>query len=116
MKQKFTLFFSVALIAILAGCSSLGLTSAKSVDQSLAYAYGVHTAVVTSATQALKSGSLSVSDAQQVSDLAQQARTLLDAARAASGTGDYSTATAKLQLATNILTQLQTYLNSRSAK
>jgi hypothetical protein len=116
MMSKIKTSFAAFALLLLAGCASLGLAPAKSFDDRLAYAYGTHTAVLESATAALKSGAISVDDAQAVLSLADESRTLLDAARAAVGGGDTSTAEGKLALALSVLTQLQTYLQSKGVK
>lgn len=103
------------LLVLLSACNSLGLQPAETVDQRIAYSYGVHTAVLQTATVLTKSGTLSKTDAEQVLVLADQSRTLLDAAKAVETT-DAATASNKLALATSILTQLQTYLNSKGVK
>lgn len=101
---------------VLAGCASLGLAPAQTFDQKLAYAYGVHTAVLQTADVEVKSKVLAPADGQAVLKLADDSRTLLDAARAAAAAGDSTTGNNKLALATTVLTQIQQYLNSRSAK
>ena len=103
----------VLILAFLAACAELGLAPAQTFDQKLAYAYGTHTAVIQTATQALTDKTITSTDARQVLKLADESRTLLDAARAASGAGDPSTAEGRLTLAAQILTQLQAYLRSR---
>ncbi len=100
----------LAVIAMLAGCAQLGLAPAKSFEEKLAYAYGTHTAVLQSATSALQLKQISKEDATQVLKLADESRSLLDAARVV---GDPTVATNKLVLATQILTQLQAYLRSK---
>ncbi len=117
--RKLTLIpmFLIASLAILAmsqltGCESLGLQPANTFSEKLAYAYGTHTAVLKATTEAVKAGALSGADATQVLSLADQSRQLLDAARAISTSGDANGATTKLVLATAILTQLQTYLQT----
>jgi hypothetical protein len=101
------------LILLLSGCAQLGLAPAQNFDQKLAYAYGTHTAVLNATTASLNGKSITSADAEQVLKLANESRTLLDAARAAAGAGDPSTANGKLALATSILTQLQAYLRGR---
>lgn len=104
---------AIACIAalLLVACAQLGLSSAQTFDQKLAYAYGTHTAVLNAATAAVQSKTLSTTDAEQVLKLADESRALLDGARMA---GDTAAGGSKLALATSVLTQLQAYLNSRS--
>ncbi len=109
--KSFALFFIVALTA----CASIGLQPAQSFGDKLAYAYGVHTAVLLTATTSVTNKKLSITEAIQIKNLANQSRTLLDAAKVIKDSGgDLSTATAKLTLATTILTQLQAYLKGQS--
>lgn len=105
--------FLIALFALLASCAQLGLAPADKFDEKLAYAYGVSTAVKQTATAGLAAKSLSVDDAKHVLVITDQAKALLDAARV---TGDPLEAQNKLLLATQILTQLQAYLNSKGVK
>lgn len=100
------------LLVLLAACASLGLAPASSFSDRLAYSYGTHTAVLTSATQSLEAGEISSEDASRVLKVADEARTALDAAKLAAGAGDVSTAEGRLQLATALLTNLQAYLRA----
>lgn len=109
---------SVAYIAflLLAGCAQIGLAPASTFDQRLAYAVSQNAAVRRTAANSLNAGEITVEDAQFVLKTTDESRTLLDAARVASGAGDVSTAEGRLALAVNVLTQLQTYLRTRSKK
>lgn len=100
-------------VLLLLGCASLGLAPAQSFEQKVAYAYGVHTAVLQSATSAVTHKDISQDEGKQVLKLADDSRTLLDASRQAFNLGDVSTANGKLALATSILSELQTYLRSK---
>ena len=104
-----------AALSLLTACASLGLAPADSFDARLAYAYGTHTAVLQAASAAVSAGTLTRKDGETVLTLAQQSRTLLDSARSVENT-DPSTATGRLTLAVNILTQLQTFLQARGVK
>lgn len=106
-----TLVLAILLAGLLSGCSDFGLERAQSFDEKLAYAYGTHTAVLTGATRALDAGRITVDDAKQIVDMADQTRSLLDGARLLSSTGDVSGAENRLALATAILIQIQDYLN-----
>ena len=97
-------------------CAQLGLAPAQSFEEKLAYAYGVHTAVTATAAAAVSAKALTPADGAQVLSVSDQARTLLDAARTLYAAQDTTGADAKLVLATGLLTQLQTYLNSRGIK
>ena len=104
----------MALVLLVAGCAAFA--PAKTFDQQLAYAYGTHTAVLSTAASGVAAGTLSPSDGQAVLKLADQSRGLLDAARLTSNTGDLKTAQGQLNLAVNVLTELQKYLQMRTKK
>ena len=104
------------VVVLLAACSSLGLATPKGFDQSLAEAYGVHTAVLSATATAITAGSLSSADGTAINGMAQNARTLLDSAKAAEAAGDVTGAKSKLALATTALATLQSYLNSHGGK
>lgn len=104
------------ILLLLAGCASLGLTTAKNFDEKLAYAIASHTAVQRSTAQSLDGHTISSADAKAVLKMADDTRPLLDAAMLARNVGNMEDANAKLLLATSALTALQTYLNSRSHK
>jgi hypothetical protein len=97
------------------GCANLGLAPPQSFDNQLAYAYGVHTAILETASAEVIAKSLTVADGNQVLQLADQSRTLLDSAKELETT-NLVTAQGKLTLATTILTQLQTYLQKFKGK
>ena len=103
--------FALVVLILLAACAAW--QPAKTFEQRLAYGYSVYTAVVNTAATEVERGELSKSDGLQVLKLSDESRVLLDASRAAMGIGDISTAEGQLTLATNILTQLQTYLRTR---
>lgn len=105
----------ITLLA-LAGCASIGAVTPTSTDEKIAYAYGTVTAVRQSCTQALTTGVLPTSGAQQCLTVTDGARTALDAAKVAEGAGDDTTALGKLALATTLLTQIQQYLTAQGVK
>lgn len=104
---------AIFLFVLLSACAQLGLAPADTLDKKLAYAYGTHTAVLQSATSAVIHKDITPDDGKQVLKLADESRTLLDAAQSLSASGDLTGANNKLVLATAILTQLQTYLRSK---
>jgi hypothetical protein len=104
-------FFPFFLL-LLSACAAVGLQPAQSFGDKLAYAYGVHTAVLNASAVAVGNKSLSVPDGRTVLQLADQSRALLEEAKTLSGT-NITAAGDKLILATAILTQLQTFLNAR---
>ncbi len=103
----------VPLLLMLAACSSLGIAPASSFEQRLAYAVSQNAAVRQTAAVSLERNELSLEDAQRVLKITDEIRTMLDAARLASGSGDITTAEGRLQLATSVLVNLQTYLRNR---
>lgn len=103
------------VLSFITGCASLGLAPADSFDARLAYAYGTHTAVLQAASAAVSAGTISKKDGETVLSLATQSRALLDSARAVENT-DPATAAGRLTLAVNVLTQIQTYLQSKGIK
>lgn len=110
------LFFIAPVAGTLTGCESIGLAKPQSVEQRLVYAYSTHTAILDATANGVASGTLSPEDGERVLKLSDESRLLLDAGRAALAVGDTSTAEGRLVLALGILTQLQTYLNSRGVK
>lgn len=100
------------LLVLLAGCQSLGIAPAESLDQRIAYAQGVDTAVLTASTAALRAEQITADDHEHVIKIAEQAKALIDSAKLLSAT-DETAAAGKLQMATAVLTELQRYLNSR---
>ncbi len=106
-------YYVMLVLVCAAGCAQLGLAPAQNFEQKLAYAYGVHTAVVNAAATALETKAIKSTDAEQVQTFSIQSRQLLDAAKLASAGGDLTTANAKLLFGTQILEQLQVYLRSK---
>jgi len=104
--------YALLLVAcLLAACA--GLEPAASFDQKLAYAYGSHTSVLVAATNAVNGGTLSSADAEQVLELADNAKLILDGAKLAAGVGDLATAEGQLAMATTILQEVLKYLNAK---
>ena len=114
-RRRLQLSMAAVALSLITACASLGLAPADSFDARLAYAYGTHTAVLQAATAAVSAGTLTRKDGEAVLTLAQQSRTLLDSARAVENT-DPTTAAGRLALAASILSQIQTYLQSRGVK
>ena len=104
------------IVLVLTACAGLGITEPKSWDERLAYAYGTNTAIREASTSALNAKTITATDMEHVLKITDQARSLLDAARAAQIGGDTKTAESRLLLATNVLIELQTYLRSRGVK
>lgn len=115
MRSVPVLYFTFLLVALTA-CAQLGLAPASTFDQRLAYAVSQNAAVRQAAANSLDAGEIQLQDAQFVLKTTDEARTLLDAAKLASGSGDISTAEGRLAVAVSVLTELQTYLRSRASK
>lgn len=111
-----TTFVYLALVALMVGCAELGIVTPQTFEEQLAYGYSQNAAIRTSAAQSLKSGVITKSDAQQVLSTTDTARSALDEARKFQAAGDTSTAVGKLQMATSLLTTVQTFLQSRGVK
>jgi uncharacterized lipoprotein YajG len=92
---------------LLAGCASF--------DRRLDTAYQVHTATTRTVTNALDARLIPSDDAIAFQEIAVNSRLVLDSARAVKDT-DAASAEGKLQLANDILLQLQRYLIERGAK
>jgi hypothetical protein len=101
------------LLVLLAGCAALGLQSPINLTQRIDNAYGSVTAVVNTAIAGRERGQLTAEEGAFVSDLAKNARTVLQAADALNKAGDTSGAEGRLLLALGILQQLDNYLNGR---
>ncbi len=103
-------------LVFLTACASLGIAPAQSFHQKLAYSYGIHTAVLQAATQAVQTGKLSSAEATQILDMADQSKVLLDTAGSLSLAGDVAGANNRLALASAALSALQTFLNTHGSK
>lgn len=101
------------LLPLMNACSALGLAPAQSSDESIAYGYGLYTAVEQGLSAAVAAHQVTKSTAIAVDQKAGDARGLLDAARAAE-TVNPSGAATNLATATQILTALQAWLNNPS--
>lgn len=101
----------LALVLLLCACAQVGVNTPQSTSEKVGYAYATLATVRTTGAQLLASNTIKQADAQSIQALADQARVLLDGANTALAT-DATTAASKLELATAILTQLQTYLNT----
>ena len=109
-------FFLAGVLIMITACAALGLSAPQGFDQQLAQAYGVHTAVVQTASQSLDSGAMSQEDGRRVYQLAQDSRSVLDAAKAAELAGDQAGAQKNLVLALTGLNALQSFLTSKGVK
>ncbi len=101
---------------LLGACASVGVVQPETFNQRLAYAEGVHHAVLDATDSSLNAGMLSSEAAQAVATQADQAEALLNAAKAADAAGDPTTANAKLAIALTALQGLQDYLRAQGVK
>jgi len=107
---------AIATIVMLDACAQLGLATPKGFDQSLAEAYGTHTAVVSATVTALIAGTITSAEAAAVQKQAIAVRETLDAAKEAEQLGNTTAANNDLTLAVTGLTALQSYLNNQGKK
>jgi hypothetical protein len=104
------------LLSLLASCALTGTATPQTFNQKLAYAYGLHTAVLQATTTAVTAGTLSSANATKVLAKADDAKAVLDAANSAYAAGDAAGANSKLAIATAALSAIQAYLNSHPTK
>jgi hypothetical protein len=112
MKAKLSPIIPLLLI-LLSGCAALGLQPPANLTQKIDNAYGNVTAVVNTAIAGRERGQLTAEEGAFVSDLAKNARVVLQAADALNKVGDTSGAEGRLLLALGILQQLDNYLNGK---
>lgn len=114
--RKFAALSVVTLLFGIIACAQLGLTVPENTSQRLAYAYSMVTAVRQQAVVSLENKRISVADAQQVQRLADLARVSLDQARDMVTKGDQANGLKTLQIAEQILLQLQTYMKTKETQ
>lgn len=102
-------------LLVVAGCAQLGLAPAQTLDQKLAYAYGVETGLLNTIATATTAGTLSSTTASKANTLVLTAKSVLDGARAVETSNPTGAAT-DLALATSALTAVQTYLTANGVK
>ncbi len=100
----------LGFLLVLTGCQSI--EPAKGFKQQLAYAESTHTAVLDATNSSLSAGTLSSADAETIAKGADNAQTLLVAAKTAYEAGDEAGANAKLATALTALQALQDYLRA----
>lgn len=112
------LLLATAVIAMpaLQGCAALSLQQPKTFRDDYAYALGQTTALRTAARQALEARQISIREAEYVLQTTDQARAYLDTAKQVYEAGDALKGQSGVELATNVLTQLQSFLNARSTR
>src|SRR5260221_445763 len=119
------LLAALAVAISLSGCAYLGLQTADTFNQKLAYAYGQVTAARKGATSVITASCQTpgtpdcqnaVADGKHVQQMADEARQGLDLAKSYAAAGNTQQANAQLQLETAALTALQAYLLSKGVK
>jgi len=114
--RKYTASVTTFLLLSVMACAQLGLVTPQNHTQRLAYAYTMVTAVRDQAKVSLENKRISVVDAQQVLRLSDLARVSLDQARVMMEKGDQANGLQTLQVAEQILLQLQSYIKSKEAR
>jgi hypothetical protein len=107
-------FYGLIALIVMAGCTTLGLEPASTIEERIAYAVSQNAGLRQAAANSLDAGEITKSDAQSVLKITDEVRTALDAARTAANLGDMDTAEARLQLASAILVELQKFLRKQS--
>lgn len=103
------------LCAMLVACAQLGLPTPDTLNEKIAAAQGSVTQVRTSATQLLQAGKISSSDATNVLTTTDAASEGIRVARTLSAQ-DPNAAQAKLVATMTVLSAIQAYLATKSAK
>ena len=98
----------LALMVAVFGCVSM--ETPKTFNERLAYGYASVAASRNTAAGLLERKRITAQQGKEVQALADNARTLLDGARATMGKGDVKTAEGQLQLALDLLIALETKL------
>lgn len=115
----------IIVVQFIPACSSLGLQTADTFNQKLAYAYGQVTAARKGALSVINAQCVdpksqpcqaAVSDGKHIQTLADEARTGLDQAKTFAAAGNLTQANIQLQLESATLTALQTYLAAKGVK
>src|SRR5712675_199453 len=112
----------LAALLFVSGCASLGLQTADTFNQKLAYAYGQVTAARKGATSVINASCQTpgtqdcqnaVADGKHVQQMADEARQGLDLAKSYALAGNTQQAGVQLQLESAALSALQAYLLAR---
>lgn len=104
---------AVAAAIALAGCASLGTVAPQSLDESIFMAEAQVTGLDTTAAQALSAGLITAQDGQFIMNLTDQIMAAINAAKAAEGAGNTSTAQGQLAVAAQLMSQLAVYLQGK---
>lgn len=116
------------LLPFMVGCVALGLQTADTFNQKLAYAYGQATAARKGATSVINAScptpesftspacKEAAADGKHIQSMAEEARQGLDLAKTYAAAGNLQQASVQLQLESATLTALQAYLLSKGVK
>lgn len=110
VKQAYYLF-ALLMMAVMVSCTTV--PKPEGLDQQIAYGYASVAAVRNTAAELLTRRQITVGDAEVVQKQADTARLGLDQARTLLGQGLPNDARGQLLLATQVLTALETYLQSK---
>ncbi len=112
LKKFWLIYFSLISFTLISACATMGVPSPETFNEKLAVGYGTVTQIRTTTAQLVTSKKLGSVDAQNIQGQADNARAGLDIARDLSKS-DLPAANNRLQMATTILTALQSYLSTR---
>lgn len=110
-----TAYLTVVISILVSACGNLLPPTPQSVDQSIAYGYATLATVRTTTAQLLASNTINVVDAKMVQGLADQARAGLDIAKTYAQGGNLNAAMQAMNLASQVLDRVQTYLAQRKS-
>lgn len=122
------LLAALAIAIPLAGCAALGLQSAETFNQKLAYSYGQVTAARKGALSVINAScptpetytsvacKEAAADGKHIQSMADEARQGLDLAKTYAANGNLQQANIQLQLESAALTALSTYLATKGVK
>lgn len=102
-----------APLVVLSGCTQVGLQQPRNISDELAYSYAAITSIRLSTAAALTAGQIKPEAALRIQALSDQARTMLDAAKAAHEVRNDAGATDTLGTAASIIVQLQQLITAR---
>lgn len=112
MRPRYAPFYALLLVLVTA-CAALGVATPQTFNERLAAGYVTTTAVRNATADLLTAGKLTASDAGNIGQQADNARTGLDLARQIHATNPPA-GDAKLDAVVNGLAALQAYLQSRT--
>ena len=112
MRNVLAAYRFMFVLALLAGCASLGLPTPQTFSEKLTAAYGAVEVVNNTAVTLLDAKKITSADGEHILTTSQQARIGLDIARTMAKT-DPAAADSKVTAIKTALTAVQTYLDGR---